>query len=259
MSVDGLIDDASDRRLVLSDDADLDRVDQLRAECDAILVGAETIRRDNPRLAVRSARRRRTRQAAGRPASPLKVTLTATGDLDPSSRFFTTGGAATLVYAASAAYARTCDRLGLVTAVVDAGSSPSPRGILADLWKRGVRRLLVEGGQRVHTAFLTAGLVDELHVVIAPFFVGQAGAPRFVGAGSFPHHPGHPMRLVEIRPIGDLAFLRYRLDSEPGPDAVAGGRADPESPASGEPASGGPAGGGPAGGGPAGGGMASDG
>src|SRR5690606_18726616 len=138
MSVDGLIDDASDRRLVLSNDADLDRVDQVRAECDAILVGAETVRRDNPRLLVRSARRRRLRREEGRPDSPLKVTLTRSGDLDPAARFFTEGGAETLVYAASAAYTRTRDRLGSVTTVVDAGSSPEPDEVLADLWARGV-------------------------------------------------------------------------------------------------------------------------
>src|SRR5438552_176240 len=54
MSVDGYLDDATDRRLILSNEADLDRVDGVRADSDAILVGANTIRRDNPRLLVRS-------------------------------------------------------------------------------------------------------------------------------------------------------------------------------------------------------------
>ena len=54
MSADGYLDDASATRLVLSGEADLDRVDELRAGSDAILVGAQTIRADNPRLLVRS-------------------------------------------------------------------------------------------------------------------------------------------------------------------------------------------------------------
>ncbi|SNQ49790.1 2,5-diamino-6-ribosylamino-4(3H)-pyrimidinone 5'-phosphate reductase (fragment) [Frankia canadensis] len=54
MSVDGYIDDATSARLLLSNDEDFDRVDEARASCDALLVGAETIRRDNPRLLVRS-------------------------------------------------------------------------------------------------------------------------------------------------------------------------------------------------------------
>ncbi|MGH8574222.1 MAG: RibD family protein, partial [Gammaproteobacteria bacterium] len=54
VSVDGYIDDATDTRLLLSNEADVDRVDEVRASCDAILVGANTIRRDDPRLLVRS-------------------------------------------------------------------------------------------------------------------------------------------------------------------------------------------------------------
>src|SRR3954452_18855070 len=53
MSIDGYLDSAGDERLILSNDADLDRVDEVRAGCDAILVGATTVRNDNPRLLVR--------------------------------------------------------------------------------------------------------------------------------------------------------------------------------------------------------------
>ena len=61
MSIDGYLDNASEQRLLLSNDADLDRVDAVRAGCDAILVGAATVRNDNPRLLVRDRRARRTR------------------------------------------------------------------------------------------------------------------------------------------------------------------------------------------------------
>lgn len=61
MSLDGYLDDATEQRLLLSNDADFDRVDGVRAGCDAILVGAHTVRLDNPRLRVRSEARRRDR------------------------------------------------------------------------------------------------------------------------------------------------------------------------------------------------------
>src|SRR4249919_3353262 len=76
MSIDGYLSGASDDRLLLSNDADFDRVDAVRAECDAILVGAMTVRRDNPRLLVRSEARREERAARGLPESPIKVTVT---------------------------------------------------------------------------------------------------------------------------------------------------------------------------------------
>ena len=92
VSLDGCLDGTGEDRLVLSGEADLDRVDAERAAADAILVGAGTIRRDDPRLLVRSARRRAGRSAQGREPQPAGVTITASGDLDPAARFFHGGG-----------------------------------------------------------------------------------------------------------------------------------------------------------------------
>jgi riboflavin-specific deaminase-like protein len=212
MSVDGHIDDSGPEPLLLSDAADLDRVDAVRASVDAILVGASTLRADDPRLNVRSAERRTARVAAGRSASPLKVTLTGSGDLDPEARFFTTGDGAKLVYAATPGVATARKAVGAVADVVDAGDPLDVHRLLADLHGRGVGRLMVEGGTAVHTLFLTTGVADELQLMVAPFFVGDAQAPRFVGPGRFPHDTTHRMRLAEARPIGDLVLLRYLLD-----------------------------------------------
>ncbi|MFD7311009.1 RibD family protein [Promicromonospora sp. NPDC059942] len=82
--------------------------------------------------------------------------------------------------------------------------------MLADLAARGVERLMIEGGGMMHTMFLSAGLVDELHVVFAPFFVGDASAPRFVNPSGFPQDSRHRMTLVETQAIGDCVLLRYR-------------------------------------------------
>ena len=70
MSVDGCLDAPGPERLVLSGHADLDRVDAERSEADAIMVGAGTIRRDNPRLVIRSAQRRASRVSRGLPEDP---------------------------------------------------------------------------------------------------------------------------------------------------------------------------------------------
>jgi 5-amino-6-(5-phosphoribosylamino)uracil reductase len=215
MSVDGYIGDASSDRLVLSNDADFDRVDDQRALADAVLVGATTIRRDNPRLLVRTPARRAARQERGLPASPAKVTITGSGNLDPQASFFTAGGAEVckLVYCASPAVRAAQDKLGMApsTSIVDAGSPLDLVIVLTDLASRGIRRLMVEGGQNVHTQFLAEGLADELQLAIAPFFVGDPGAPRFVGAAAFPQDSGHRMALAESRKIGDVVLLRYLL------------------------------------------------
>ncbi|WP_017540278.1 RibD family protein [Nocardiopsis halophila] len=224
VSLDGYIDDASPDRLRLSNDRDFDEVDALRAECDAILVGAGTVRKDNPRLLVRSQERRERRLAEGRTGDLVKAVLCESGKLDPCARFFVTGDAEKVVYTGASAYPAAEQRFlnAPDTSVVDAGDPPSLKTVLADLSRRGVRRLLVEGGTHVHTLFLTQGVADELRLAVAPFFVGDATAPRFTGPGVFPDGPGDPFRLDEVRRIGDIAVMRYR--SRRSPDA--GGGAD---------------------------------
>jgi 5-amino-6-(5-phosphoribosylamino)uracil reductase len=215
MSVDGYIDDTSSDRLLLSSGDDFDRVDGQRALADAVLVGAATIRRDNPRLLVRSQARRSARQDRGLPVSPAKVTITGSGNLDPQASFFTAGGTdvCKLVYCASPAVRAAQDKLGMApaTSIIDAGSPLDLVTLVTDLAARDVRRLMVEGGQSTHTSFLAAGLADELQLVIAPFFVGDPDAPRFVGTAAFPWDSGHRMTLAESRQIGDVVLLRYLL------------------------------------------------
>lgn len=208
MSVDGYIDDTSDERLLLSNAEDFDRVDEVRAMSDAILIGASTMRRDNPRLLVNSEQRRAARIARGVPPYPLKVTITGSGDLDPDLKFWHYGGGK-LVYCPDGVVTKVSERLGDLATVFGTGDVVDLPCVLADLGDRGVRRLMVEGGSTVHTQFLTAGLADEIHLAVAPFFVGDPEAPRFVGPGGFVNDLNHRMTLAEVRPIGDVALLRY--------------------------------------------------
>jgi 5-amino-6-(5-phosphoribosylamino)uracil reductase len=211
MSIDGYLGSASPRRLELSNDADFDRVDAVRATCDAILVGAATVRNDNPRLLVRSRTRREERTARGLPPLPIKVTVTEKVQLDARADFFTTGDTEKLVYCTSPRLAEARSRLGQVATVVDGGQPVEMRSLSQDLGARGVERLMVEGGGMVHTQFLTDNLADELQLVVAPFFVGDSRAPRFVSDGRFPWNPGRRATLAEVRQIGDVVLLRYAL------------------------------------------------
>jgi 5-amino-6-(5-phosphoribosylamino)uracil reductase len=213
MSIDGYLDGVTTTRLPLSNAADFDRVDEVRSSCDAILVGAATIRNDNPRLLVRSPVRRKERLARGLQSSPIKVTVTGRGQLDAGADFFATGDTEKIVYCGRAALTQTRDRVGSVATVVDGGQPMDMHRVSEDLHSRGIERLMVEGGGKVHTQFLTADLVDELHLVVAPLFVGDSRAHRFVGDGLFPWNPDRRATLAEVRQIGDVVLLRYALSS----------------------------------------------
>jgi 5-amino-6-(5-phosphoribosylamino)uracil reductase len=240
MSADGYIDDASSTRLVLSDEADLDRVDELRAASDAILVGAQTIRADDPRLLVRSSARRQRRLELGRAASPRRVTITRSGALDPGARFFAAAPDRPLVqpdlplpqpdrplefpdravypdrplvYAAPAVAGDLAARLSTAAVVVPVPlpgvTEDAPESdlswILADLARRGIARLMVEGGARVLAQFLSAGLADEFLLAIAPVLVADARAPRLLAGAS----PAGRMALTGVTMAGDMAVLHY--------------------------------------------------
>lgn len=208
VSVDGYIDDASPDRLLLSNAADFDRVDALRAESDAVLIGAETLRRDNPRLLVNSADRRLRRVADGKPAYPLRVIVTARGDLDTELKFWHSGGER-LVYTTDSGAAKLGDALSGLADVVSLGAAIDFGALLDDLGKRDIGRLMVEGGGSIHTAFLSGGLADEIQMAVAPLVVGDPAAPRFLGPGAFPGGPNHRMHLADVSRIGDIALLRY--------------------------------------------------
>jgi 5-amino-6-(5-phosphoribosylamino)uracil reductase len=208
VSVDGYIDDRGAERFPLSNAEDFDHVDQVRAESGAIMVGAATIRRDNPRLLVNSAERRAARVAVGRPEHPVKVTVTGSGDLDPTLKFWHHGGDK-VVYTTDAGHAPARAAVGELADVVPLGPAIDFGALLDDLGARGVDRLMVEGGGRIHTAFLTAGLADEIRMAVAPMLIGQATAPRFVNPAEFPGGPARRFHLEEVTKLGDVAVLRY--------------------------------------------------
>jgi 5-amino-6-(5-phosphoribosylamino)uracil reductase len=205
-SVDGFIDDTSPERLLLSNVEDFDRVDQVRAESDAILIGAGTMRADNPRLIINSERRRAERTALGLPEYPLKVTLTTSGELDPAFKWFHHGGAK-IVYTIDRVAETLGAQLGGLADVVPLGAEIDFAALLDDLGARGVRRLMVEGGEHVHTSFLSEGLADEIHLAIAPLLVGAG--PRFLAPTHYPWPSNRRMQLADTRTLGDVVVLRY--------------------------------------------------
>ncbi|NKX91216.1 MULTISPECIES: RibD family protein [Nocardia] len=211
VSLDGYIDDTTDERLLLSNAADFDRVDQVRAESDAIMIGAGTVRSDNPRLIVKSESRQADRVAKGLPAQPRKITVTASGDLDPTAKFWHHGveDARPLVYTVAAAAPKLREQLGELAEVVDLGDEIDFAAILDHLGGVGIGRLMVEGGTHLHTEFLARGLADELHLAIGPSLVGDSKAPRFVNPAHFPGGSTRRLHLIDVSQVGDVALLRY--------------------------------------------------
>ena len=215
VSVDGYIDDLSDRRLVLSHAADWEEVRSLRAESDAILVGAETIRRDNPALVTRDERLRELRAERGLPADPVKVTLSRNADLDPTSRFFTEGDGENIVFVGRFAPQDRTAALSRVATVIHAGSDCLTADyLIGELGRKGIERLFIEGGSRVLTLFLSENRIDYLRVAVAPFFVGEPSAPRMTIGAKFPFDKDRRMTVLDVKKVGDMTVTDYALGQQ---------------------------------------------
>ncbi len=202
------MDDTSPERLLLSNAKDFDRVDEVRAGVDAILIGATNNASGQPPSAGQFCR------SSGRPRRPWPAGVPPesehhrTGDLDPSLKFWHHGGQK-LVFTVDTALEKLRAQLGGLADVVSTGAIFSWEAALDELGQRGVRRLMVEGGATVHTQLMAAGLADELHLAIAPLLVGQKDAPKFLGPADYPGGSTARMRLLEARVIGDVVLLRY--------------------------------------------------
>lgn len=175
LTADGYLDDASAERLIISTPGDWDEVYALRAEQDAILVGAETLRRDDPSLLIRDESVRRERAQHGLKPDIAKVTLTRAGDLSSDLRFFTTGDSNRYVF--SPVKIPDIEQLAEVISTKEAITA---KFIVAELEKRGVERLLVEGGAHVLRMFLDEGMADTLRVAVNPTLrLSSRGGAKF--------------------------------------------------------------------------------
>lgn len=215
ISIDGYLNDTGKKRLLLSHKDDFARVDKVRASCDGILVGANTVRVDNPGLRIRSQSLIQQRIDAQLPQYPARITITSTDNLPATHAFFSDSDNAILVYAPSTVANKLEKSLSNTSAqVIPMGkTSVELPALLMDLKERGIEKLLIEGGERIATAFLTAGLINEFHLAMAPFFVGEPGAPRLVNSGIFPHDKNNRMHLHDTRIVGDMAVLTYKLQT----------------------------------------------
>jgi len=160
-SLDGQIATRGGDSFYVTCEANLDHLHRLRALADAVIVGAETVARDDPRLTVR--------RVAG--LNPVRVVLDPRRRLDSHFKLFTDGEARTLLVVADGDPRQPPCR--------DVVSVPYEQGqldlaaLVQVLRARGLRRLFVEGGGRTVSAFLEAGLLDRLHLCVAPLIIGD--------------------------------------------------------------------------------------
>jgi 2,5-diamino-6-(ribosylamino)-4(3H)-pyrimidinone 5'-phosphate reductase len=211
MSADGKLSTRRREQVRISGPDDFARVDRLRADADAVLVGVGTVLADDPHLTVDDPSLRAARTDRGDPANPARVVVDSSGRTPVDARILDTEATTYVVVSSAAADARRTALAGAGGEVVVAGDD---RVALADalreLEARGVETLMVEGGGEIIHSLFAAGLVDELSVYVGSVIVGGRDAPTLAdGDGFVESFPD--LSLDGVRRVDDGVLLEYTV------------------------------------------------
>jgi len=201
MSADGKIDTVDRGGVQISSAEDIARVDRLRAEKDAILVGGRTLIEQDPRLTVKELSLRVERRARGLSENPAKVGVVTLAEIKTDSRFMTSGPARRLIYTTHRTRPEKLIELKEAGAEVfilgdERVDLPATLESLAGL---GVRSVLIEGGGTIIAEFLRQRLVDEMTIYLAPMLLGGADAPSLADGPGFSLSQAPHLDLVSVR------------------------------------------------------------
>ena len=214
-TADGKIDTFERRGAAISSSHDKERVDKLRAEADAIMVGGRTLRDEDPKLTVKSEALRSDRLARGLPANPAKVAVATRLNLKPNSQFLTAGPARIILFTTARTDESQLQMLRSCGAeiFVHEEKQVNLKLMLETLKKIGISRLMVEGGGTLNFELLRLGLVDELTIFVAPMIFGGENAPTTAAGSGLVRSEAIPLKLEEVEKWdGGGIVLKYKTE-----------------------------------------------
>ena len=213
MTADGKIDTFERKGAAISSQPDKERVDKLRADSDAIMVGGKTLLDEDPKLTVKSEVLRAERIARGLSPNPVKVGIVTTANIPPDSDFLNAGPAGIVIFTTrqtSKAQVSFLKSRGVKVYVDDSERVNLPNA-LTTLKELGIIRLMVEGGATLNFELLNLGLVDEITAYVAPMIFGGETAPTMVAGSGLVRSEAIPLKLNHVEKFDDGGVLLQYL------------------------------------------------
>jgi len=213
MSVDGKIATRERRQLRISGKSDFERVDELRAGADALMVGIGTVLADDPSLTVKSEQRRARRLAEKGSENPIRVVVDSRARTPLDAQVLHRGEGKRVVAVSGSAPRERIEALRRAgVEVVVAGEHRVDLGhLLHRLWEMGVRRLMVEGGGTLGWGLVSEGLVDELYVYVGGLLIGGRDAPTPIDGEGFVEAHIRRLELLGVERLDNGVLLRWRF------------------------------------------------
>lgn len=214
MTADGKIDTFERKGAAISSKRDKERVDQLRAGTDAILVGGKTLLGELPKLTVKNEALREGRVKRGVSPNPIKVGIVSNANIPLDSDFIQTGPARVVIFTTSQSSMSNLEALRAhgVEVFVEDAARVDLKKMMGMLKQIGVNRLMVEGGGTINFELLKLGLVDELMIYISPMIFGGENAPTLASGLGLTRDDAIALKLNTIESYEDGGILTtYKL------------------------------------------------
>ncbi|HJJ90118.1 MAG TPA: 2,5-diamino-6-(ribosylamino)-4(3H)-pyrimidinone 5'-phosphate reductase [Methanocorpusculum sp.] len=186
MSADGKISTKEHRQTKISGEQDFARVDRLRSDCDAIMVGIGTVLADDSSLRLKNPNLIEKRAAAGKEEQPMRIVVDSKARMPLDGDIFKKGTGKRVIFVSETAPKNRIEPLSEKAIVIPAGDTKIDLNLALDkLSEMGVKKLMVEGGGTLIWSFVSQKLFDEIRVFIGALIIGGAEAPTFVDGNGF--------------------------------------------------------------------------
>lgn len=188
----------------LSSDKDLNRLHKLRTEVDAIIIGKNTLVRDNPLLTVRYSKGK----------NPIRIILDSKGEISDKSKILQTSAKVPTIIAVSKKITKSnLQKLNNfpVQVIVAGDKSVNIKSLLKKLSEKKIKKILVEGGGTVNWEFIKQNIFDELIITVSPFVIGGNDSISFVQGSGFDKISKSPnLNLKSVKKLKNHLVLNYQ-------------------------------------------------
>ena len=215
MSADGKLSTKERKQVRISGKLDFERVDELRARADAVMVGIGTVLSDDPSLTVKSPERRAARKAAGKNENPVRIIVDSSARTPLDSDIFKKGDGLRIIAVSTSAPEEKIEKLEEKALVIKTGTFKVDLiELAAKLKEMGINTLMVEGGATLNWGMLSAGLVDEVYTFVGNLIIGGKTAPTFTDGEGFSEAELLKLELSSAETIEDGVLIKWKVNDK---------------------------------------------